>query len=207
MTRDDSGAARRGPAPADLQSPDLQPPAAVGFVGWSGSGKTTLIEGLIAALRRRGYRVGALKHDAHRFEIDLPGKDSYRLTAAGAHSTLVVAADKLALIRPHEDAPAVESLLREFFTDCDIVLVEGYKRSQLPKIEVWRPALAKTALAAEQGYLSHLIAVATDAAEDASTVPPSLPPRLPPRLPSELPRLDLNDIEAIAEFVIARIMG
>ena len=116
---------------------------------------------------------------------------------------LVVAADKLALIRPHADAPAVEALLREFFTDCDIVLVEGYKRSQLPKIEVWRPALGKTALAAEQGHLTHLIAVATDAAEDGNTVPPRLPPRLPP----ELPRLDLTDIEAISEFVVARIMG
>ncbi|MBI5656564.1 MAG: molybdopterin-guanine dinucleotide biosynthesis protein B, partial [Geobacter sp.] len=110
----------------------------VSFVAKSGTGKTTLLEKVIAELKRRGHRVGAIKHDAHRFDIDHPGKDSHRLTAAGADTMLITSPEKLALIKRHQEQPAIEELLATYCADLDIVLTEGFKRSSLPKIEVHR---------------------------------------------------------------------
>lgn len=110
----------------------------VAFVARSGTGKTTLLEKLIPELKRRGYRVGALKHDAHRFEIDHPGKDTYRLAAAGADTTLITSPEKLALVKKHAAPPPVEEILAAYFADMDIVLAEGFRRTTLPRIEVHR---------------------------------------------------------------------
>ncbi len=106
---------------------------ALSFVAKSGTGKTSLLEKVIAELKRRGYTVGAIKHDAHRFEIDHPGKDSYRLTAAGADTMLVASPEKLALVKKHQASPPVEELLATYFGDCDLVITEGFKKSGLPK--------------------------------------------------------------------------
>jgi molybdopterin-guanine dinucleotide biosynthesis protein MobB len=87
---------------------------AVSFVAKSGTGKTTLLAKVIAELKRRGHRVGAIKHDAHSFDIDHPGKDSYRLTAAGADTMLITSPAKLSLVKQHAAAPPIEELLATY---------------------------------------------------------------------------------------------
>lgn len=110
----------------------------VSFAGPSGTGKTTLLEGVIAALKQRGHRVGAVKHDAHRIELDTEGKDSWRLRRAGADVTLLMGRDQLAWFgtdRPPPDLRHVADLLA---ADADIVLVEGFRSAGLPTIVVQR---------------------------------------------------------------------
>ena len=97
-----------------------QIPPAVSFIARSGTGKTTLLTALISELKNRGYRVGAIKHDAHRFEIDHPGKDSHRFTSAGADSMLISSANKLAFVKQHTQSPAIEELIDEYFPDVDL---------------------------------------------------------------------------------------
>ena len=95
---------------------------AVSFVAKSGTGKTTLLEQVIAELKGRGYRVGVIKHDAHRFDIDHPGKDSHRLTAAGADTMLISSPEKLALVKRHTESPPIEELIATYFSDVDLIL-------------------------------------------------------------------------------------
>nr|WP_291318113.1 molybdopterin-guanine dinucleotide biosynthesis protein B [Desulfuromonas sp.] len=111
---------------------------AVSFVAKSGTGKTTLLEKVVAELKRREYKVGTVKHGAHHFDIDHPGKDSFRMAAAGADTVLITSKDKLALIRKHRVEPPLKELIEAHFTDMDIVLVEGFKQNDLPKVEVHR---------------------------------------------------------------------
>lgn len=109
-----------------------------GVTGWKNSGKTTLMEQLVAEVARRGFTVSTIKHAHHGFDIDHPGKDSYRHRAAGAQEVLVASAKRFALM--HEvkgEAPELADLLARL-TPVDLVLVEGYKRDRHPKIEVWR---------------------------------------------------------------------
>src|SRR3974390_2783789 len=106
----------------------------VSFVAKSGTGKTTLLEKVIAELKLRGYRVGVIKHDAHRFDIDHPGKDSHRLTQAGADTMLISSPEKLAVVKKHPVSPPIEELIATYFNDVDVVLTEGFKKSGLPKI-------------------------------------------------------------------------
>ncbi len=154
----------------------------VAFVAPSGTGKTTLLEMLIRALKRRGYRVGALKHDAHRFEIDHPGKDSYRLAAAGADTTLITSAEKLALVRKHAAPPPVEEIVASYFADVDIVLAEGFGRSALPRVEVHRKERGGHVPAGDP----LLVAVASDEELDVG-----------------VPVFRLDDAEGIADFLEA----
>lgn len=156
----------------------------VSFVAKSGTGKTTLLEQVIAELKRRGYRVGVIKHDAHRFDIDHPGKDSYRLTAAGADTMLISSPEKLALVKQHQVAPEVEELLATYFADVDLVLTEGFKKSTLPKVEVHRQERSPTLLCRGEVDDPTLIAVASDV-----------------RLELDVPVLDLNNPVAVADFV------
>ena len=157
---------------------------AVSFVAKSGTGKTTLVERVIAELKRRGYRVGAIKHDAHRFDIDHPGKDSHRFTAAGADTMLISSPAKLALVKQHAAAPPIEELLAAYFGDVDIVLTEGFKKSGLPKIEVHRAERSDTLLCRGAEHDPSLLAVASDC-----------------QLDLDVPLLDLNDPAAVADFV------
>lgn len=156
----------------------------ISFVAKSGTGKTTLLEQVIAELKRRGYRVGVIKHDAHRFDIDHPGKDSHRLTAAGADIMLISSPEKLALVKQHQAAPEVEDLLATYFADVDLVLTEGFKKSSLPKIEVHRQERSPTLLCRGEVDDPTLIAVASDV-----------------RLDLDVPVLDLNTPTAVADFV------
>jgi molybdopterin-guanine dinucleotide biosynthesis adapter protein len=158
----------------------------LGFAGFSGSGKTTLIEQLIPRLTAAGLRVSLIKHAHHAFEVDQPGKDSWRHRHAGCSEVLVSSATRWALIHELREAaePTLEMQLARL-SPCDLVLVEGWKHSTLPKIEVHRPALGHPLLAATDPAV---IAVATD----VST------------LEVVVPRLDLNDPAAIAAFIVAR---
>lgn len=162
---------------------------AVSFVAKSGTGKTTLLEMVIASLKERGYRVGVVKHDAHRFDIDHPGKDSYRLTAAGADTMLLSSPEKLALIKKHAESPPIEELLSTYFTDMDIVLTEGFKKSSLPKIELHRQERSTTLLCRGEEHDPTLIAVASDK-----------------RLELDVPVLDLNNPEMVADFIEIRFL-
>jgi molybdopterin-guanine dinucleotide biosynthesis protein MobB len=163
---------------------------AISFVARSGTGKTTLVEQVIAELKGRGYRVGALKHDAHRIDIDQPGKDSYRFTAAGADTMLITSPEKLALVRQHSAAPPIEELLASYFADVDIVLAEGFKRSALPKIEVHRAACGTPLLCRGEEPDPCLLAVAADSP-----------------LEVDVPLLDLNNPQQVADFIEKALLG
>src|SRR3982751_1437480 len=137
----------------------------IGFAGYSGAGKTTLVERLIPVLKRHGQRVSVVKHAHHKFDIDHPGKDTYRHREAGAFEVVVASDKRLALMREFEQ-PAqldVHQLVAELDSRVDWVLVEGFKHSDLPKFEVWRASLEgeapRPACYAEDGFI---VAVATD---------------------------------------------
>jgi molybdopterin-guanine dinucleotide biosynthesis protein B/molybdopterin-guanine dinucleotide biosynthesis protein len=157
---------------------------AVAFVARSGTGKTTLIEKILPELAARGYRVGAIKYDAHRFDIDHPGKDSHRFTAAGAQTMVITSAEKLALVKKHSGAPPAEDLLRDYFSDLDIVLVEGFRRSGLPKIEIHRKGENAPLLCRGENPDTALIAVASDEP-----------------LEVDVPVLELSAPRGIADFI------
>ena len=158
---------------------------AVSFVAKSGTGKTTLLEKVIAQLKERGLRVGVIKHDAHRFDIDHPGKDSHRLSAAGADTMLISSPAKLAIVKKHEASPPIEELVATYFQDVDIVLTEGFKLSGMPKVEVHRKERSDTLLCRGENHDPTLIAVASDE-----------------KLDLDVPVLDLNDPEQVAQFIV-----
>lgn len=156
----------------------------IGFAGWSGAGKTTLIEQLIPRLVAAGRRVSLLKHAHHDFDLDTPGKDSWRHRAAGASEVLVASSRRWALLRElrGEPEPALEAHLARL-AGADLVLVEGWKAAAIPKIEVHRPALGLPLLHPAD---PHIVALATDAPTHAS-----------------LPRLPLDRPDLIADFILA----
>ncbi|NTV10229.1 MAG: molybdopterin-guanine dinucleotide biosynthesis protein B [Zoogloea sp.] len=154
-----------------------------GFAGWSGSGKTTLIERLLPVLRERGLVVSVIKHAHHGFDVDRPGKDSWRHREAGAHEVMLVSDQRWVLMHELRDAP--EATLAEQvarLSPCDVVLVEGFKATPIPKIEVHRPSVGKPLI--HPGN-PHVVAVATDG-----------------EMHLPLPRLDLNDPSAVADFIL-----
>lgn len=160
----------------------------IGFCGYSGAGKTTLVEQLIVRLRLAGQRVSVVKHAHHDFDIDHEGKDSWRHRQAGAFEVVIASNRRLALIREYEVAadPTVDELVAEL-SDCDWALVEGFKHSPLLKIEVWRAATGRPAQYPDDPFV---VAICTDS-------PEALP------APTGLPVLDLNDADAVAEFLLA----
>ncbi|MCB2020657.1 MAG: molybdopterin-guanine dinucleotide biosynthesis protein B [Burkholderiaceae bacterium] len=159
----------------------------IGFAGWSGSGKTTLVEGVIASLALAGQRVSVVKHAHHDFDIDQPGKDSWRHRKAGAFEIVIASSRRLAKIREFavEARPNVHQLLAEL-VDCDWALVEGFKHAPLLKIEVWRAANGKPVQYPDDPFI---VALATDS-----------PQQLPH--PTLLPVLDLNVPDAVAQFLL-----
>lgn len=161
----------------------------IGISGYSGSGKTTLVERLIPALRARGQRVSVVKHAHHKFDIDHEGKDTFRHRAAGAFEVVVASDKRLALVREFEK-PAqltVHHLLAELYDGVDWVLVEGFKQSDLQKIEVWRASAGQAARYVDDPFI---VAIATDSPDDL--------PQATLR-----PVLDLNDPEAVADWLVA----
>jgi molybdopterin-guanine dinucleotide biosynthesis protein B/molybdopterin-guanine dinucleotide biosynthesis protein len=152
-------------------------PPAVSVVAKSGSGKTTLLEKVIGELTQRGFRVGTIKHDAHRFEIDHEGKDSWRLTRAGASPMVVSSAEKLALVHPNARGEmTLDEIIYRFMTEVDLVVTEGYKTGNLPRIEVHRAERSPELLCVTRDgqILDHrLIGVVSD--EDLSLPVPLFP--------------------------------
>jgi molybdopterin-guanine dinucleotide biosynthesis adapter protein len=130
----------------------------IGFAGWSGAGKTTLIVKLIPELNRRGLSVSTIKHAHHNFDLDQPGKDSYEHRAAGAAEVLVASANRVALMRELRGAPepSLPELLR-LLKPVDLVLIEGFKRDPVPKIEIFRLANAKPPMHPEDPHIVALI--------------------------------------------------
>ncbi len=160
----------------------------LGVCGFSGSGKTTLLAGLIPLLKARGLRLALLKHAHHSFDIDQPGKDSYELRRAGADQVIVASRHRLAMVKECRDAarePRIGDLIPCIDTrELDLILVEGFKREPIPKIEVCRPSLGLPAI---HEHDPNVIAVACDTRDLASA--------------RDLPLLDLNDPRTVCDFI------
>jgi molybdopterin-guanine dinucleotide biosynthesis adapter protein len=157
-----------------------------GFAGWSGSGKTTLIEKLIPRFVGCGLSVSLIKHAHHTFDVDQPGKDSYRHRHAGASEVLVTSSRRWVLMHELRGAaePAFDEQLKRL-SPCDLVIVEGFKYAPIPKLEVWRKATGEPLLHPND---KHIVAVASDA-----------------KIDTRLPLLDLNDDSAIGSFILAHL--
>lgn len=154
-------------------------PPIISVVGKSGSGKTTLIEKLIPELKKRGYRIAVIKHAFHPFETDKEGKDSWRHKAAGADTVIVASHGRMAMVKNHP-SEHIDSM-EAFFSDTDIVITEGYKRENKPKIEVFRTAAHTEPLCRGN---SDLVALVTDTDIDLN-----------------VPRFGLEDIQKLADFI------
>lgn len=163
-------------------------PPVVAVVGWSGSGKTTLVERLVAELTGPlALRVGTIKHSKHAHTLDKPGKDSFRHKAAGASRALFVGPTGVQLVADVDGTPAPDALAAAYMDGLDLVVVEGFMRTPVTKIEVVRADRSQApATSPEDG----LVAVATD-----------LPPEL---LPGDVPVFHLDDAAGIARFVVDR---
>ncbi|MFZ3466478.1 bifunctional molybdopterin-guanine dinucleotide biosynthesis adaptor protein MobB/molybdopterin molybdotransferase MoeA [Vibrio harveyi] len=157
----------------------------LGFAAYSGTGKTTLLEALLPKLTEAGLRIGMLKHAHHNFDVDQPGKDSHRLRKAGASQMLISSRNRFALMtETPESESEFDYLLTRFDEEkLDVVLVEGCKNIAFPKIELHREEVGKPWLHPND---ENIIAIASDSGE----------------LDSELPQMNINDLEAIAQFVI-----
>jgi len=160
----------------------------IGLAGWSGSGKTTLLTKVIPCLIARGKRVSTLKHAHHAFDIDRPGKDSFAHRSAGATEVLVVSANRWALMHELRGAPepALPQLLGKL-SNVDLVLIEGFKREKFPKLEIHRVENGKPLLHPEDDWI---VAVASDT----------------PLPDASVPVVDLNDIDKIADLLLAEAM-
>lgn len=160
----------------------------VGFAGFSGAGKTTLIERLVPMLKARGQRVSVIKHAHHGLETDRPGKDTWRHREAGAYEVLAASPERLVLQRTFEQPGerSVHELIPALHPGVDWVLVEGFRDSNLLKVEIWRPATERPARYPDDPFI---VAIATDA---------------PDHLPEATlrPVLDLNDADAVATWLL-----
>ena len=157
-----------------------------GFAGYSGSGKTTLIEKLIPLFVQRGLKVSLIKHAHHTFDVDQPGKDSFRHRHAGCTEVLVTSSRRWALM--HELRGAAEPTLNEQIerlSPCDLLLVEGFKHEPIPKLEVYRAEVGESMI---HPHDKNIVAIASDAKVD-----------------SALPQLNLNAPETIAAFVLQHV--
>ncbi len=156
----------------------------IGISGWSGNGKTTLLTRLIPALKVRGIKVSTIKHAHHKFDIDVPGKDSYRHREAGAEEVLISSSNRWALMHENHDKEEVhlDDLIARM-APVDILLVEGFKSESFPKIEVWRQESGTEPRVASD---DSIVALATP---DLTYVAP-------------VPILNLNDENAIADFIV-----
>ena len=180
-----NGTSRREPGGVNKIVPNV-----VAFIaGRSGTGKTTLMEALVTVLKGNGYRVGTVKHSRHEASMDREGSDSWRFTQAGADITVLAAKGQLAVLR-NIDQPSLEDALLEASSGTDIVLVEGFKEMNVPKIEVYRSEHSKDLYSQrDKDPDPYLIAVASDTP-----------------LEVDIPVLDLNDPDSVCEFIIERFL-
>jgi len=171
---------------ADWKTTEMQaktsPPIVI-LAGHSGSGKTTFLEKLIPEFKHRGLKVGTIKHDVHGFEMDKPGKDSWRHKQAGASVTVISSPYQIAMVRDVDHDHRPDELL-PLFPDVDIILIEGFKRANKPKLEIFRPEVTKEPFCKNDKYLLALIS-------DAN-------------LDLNVPRFSTKDVVGVAEFLISR---
>jgi len=157
-----------------------------GFAGWSGSGKTTLIEKLILLFVQRDLKVSLIKHAHHSFDVDQSGKDSYRHRHAGCNEVLVTSSKRWVLMHELRGAPEPGfAELIERVSPCDLLLVEGFKREKLPKLEVYRASVGESLLHPQD---ADIVAIASDE-----------------RVDTRLPYLYLNDAPAISSFILKHV--
>lgn len=159
-------------------------PLVVSVVAKSGTGKTTLLERILPELRGRGVRVGVLKHHSHESSFDVPGKDTYRLAAAGADVVVGASPVQVAVFRRENGSGQLDALIATYFDGLDLVLIEGFKRGSYPKIEVHRSERGDTLLC----EADELLALVTDHDWD---------------LP--VPQFDLNDASGLADFLVEHV--
>lgn len=155
----------------------------LGFAGYSGSGKTTLLEKIIPLLKQQGLRISVIKHAHHDFDIDQPGKDTFRHRQAGAHEVMIASGHRWALMHEltQEREPRLEELCARL-SPCDLVLVEGYKSEPIAKLEVHRTATGHPLLYPKD---THIIAVVTD----SKAILP-------------LPTLDIDEAQQVADYIL-----
>jgi molybdopterin-guanine dinucleotide biosynthesis adapter protein len=165
----------------------MQPPV-ISIVSKKGSGKTTLLEKLIPELKRRGYRVGTVKHDTHGFNIDHEGKDTYRHKASGAEAVLISSPWKLSFIKDCDEEPALDLLIDKYMADLDIILTEGYKHANKPQVEVYRSSAHDRPLHV-RGEQNTLIAVMSDVPVDLG-----------------VPVLGIDEVQALADMIETRFL-
>jgi molybdopterin-guanine dinucleotide biosynthesis adapter protein len=153
-----------------------------GIAGYSGSGKTTLIERVLPQLIARGLKVAVIKHTHHDFDIDRPSKDSWRAREAGAAAVLLSSDHRTAVLTEHRDTPPALDALLDQLPPCDLVLIEGYKREAIPKLEVHRAATTKPWLFPDDPTI---LAVASDV-----------------QAPNDFPSIDLDAISQLTDFIL-----
>ena len=158
------------------------------FVGRSNTGKTTVIERIIPILCERGLKVAVIKHHPHDFDIDIPGKDTYRYKQAGATMSILASPGKVAVVEDTAKELALEEIITRYVRDVDLLLIEGFKKAKIPKIEVFQ-GKEGTDVPVCAGDIN-LIAIITDEIVETS-----------------LPVFSRNDVQGIAEFIISRFVG
>ena len=156
-------------------------PPIISVVGYSGAGKTTLMEKLISELTHRSYRVGSIKHDVHGFEMDKPGKDSWRHKQAGACTTLISSPYQIGMVMDvdHDHHP---DELKKFFTNVNVILTEGYKQQRRPKVEIFRSEIHDEPLCNND---DNIVAIMSD-------IPVNI----------KVPRFSLDDIRGLVDFLV-----
>lgn len=161
-------------------------PPVVSVVGKSGSGKTVFLEKLITVLKSRRLRIGIIKHDPHGFDIDQPGKDSWRHAQAGSDAVVLSSPTKLALIKRLDKEIALDEIVNAYLPDVDLVITEGYKRGPKKKIEVSRRERSRELVSPPED----LVAIVTDQTFD---------------LP--VPQFGLDEVKEVADFIMQRFLG
>ena len=161
-------------------------PPVIAIVGHSDAGKTTLIEKLLPELTRRGYRVATVKHAHHGFQMDKHGKDSWRHQAAGAAAVILIGPEQMAVMKRQHGGTLDDAL--PYAGDCDLVIVEGFKKAAVPKIEVFRSGTHPAPICLDD---PHLTALVTDAAIASLSVPV----------------IGLDDISRLADVIVSRLFG
>lgn len=163
-------------------------PPVVSVVSKKNSGKTTFLEKLIPALKQRGYRVGTVKHDTHGFDIDHPGKDTWRHKQAGAETVVISSPWKISLIQEVQTEMGLDAIVARFFSDMDLVITEGYKQAQKPQIEVFRSTAHQYPLH-DRENLGTLVALLSDQPLNLG-----------------VPCFDINDVTGMADWIEARFL-
>ena len=178
----------------------------LGFAAFSGTGKTTLLTKLIPILKKSGLRIGLIKHSHHNFEIDNPGKDSYRLREAGASPVMLISSHRRAIITEFilVEEPKLDDQLKEFDqSKLDLILIEGFKAEIFPKIELYRPSLKKKLLFPDD---PSIIAIATDTEIKLNPQNTELSAVQISNL-SFPAILNINNPDSIAQFILGNFLG